>query len=100
MDTMEQAASVLARGKRFPVVQFAPSVRVSLGEEFGYPAGTALTKKIVGALRKAGFRRVVDTSTAADIVTVEEGTELLRRLESTGTDEKISGFWEKFRSLF
>jgi len=43
--------------------------------------GTILTKKLIGALKQAGFEKVLDTSTGADIVTVEEGTELLDRLE-------------------
>src|SRR3989344_6014889 len=63
------------------VCEVAPSLRVSIGEEFGYEPGTILTKKLVGALKQAGFKSVFDTSMAADVVTVEEGTELLSRLE-------------------
>ncbi|MCR4368437.1 MAG: iron hydrogenase small subunit, partial [archaeon] len=58
-----------------------PSVRVSIGEEFGMEPGTIVTETLVGALRQAGFERVFDTSLAADVVTIEEGTELLNRLE-------------------
>ena len=36
------------------VVQFAPSVRVGLAEEFGMPANTAVTGKLVTALRRLG----------------------------------------------
>lgn len=66
--------------KKPVVCQIAPSVRVSIGEEFGLAPGTVVTEKLIGALKAAGFRKVFDTSTAADIVTVEEGTELLRRI--------------------
>jgi len=66
--------------KKYAVCQIAPSVRVSIGEEFGFAPGAIVTKKLIGALKNAGFRKVLDTSSAADIVTVEEGTELLGRL--------------------
>ena len=41
----------LRRFKRV-VVQFAPAVRVALGDEFGLEPGTNVAGKIVGALRK------------------------------------------------
>lgn len=37
------------------IVQTAPAVRVALGEEFGLPAGTPVTGKMVYALRELGF---------------------------------------------
>src|SRR3989344_2370722 len=80
MGTVDEVNAALNDRKKFVVCQIAPSVRVSIGEEFGYAPGTILTKKIVGAMKGAGFDRVLDTSTAADIVTAEEGTELLTRL--------------------
>src|SRR3989344_5688216 len=81
MGTVDEVNAALNDRKKFVVCQIAPSVRVSIGEEFGYAPGTILTKKIVGAMKGAGFRKVLDTSTAADIVTAEEGTELITRLE-------------------
>ena len=62
------------------VVQTAPAVRVALGEEFGYPAGTQVTGKIASALHELGFADVFDTNFAADLTIMEEGTELLGRL--------------------
>ncbi len=81
MDDIEIVSNALADNEKIVVAQVAPSIRVSIGEEFGYPPGTILTKKIVGALKQAGFAKVFDTSTAADLVTIEEGTELLNRIE-------------------
>src|SRR3989344_2960786 len=81
MGTIEDVNAALDDRKMFVIVQVAPSVRVSIGEEFGLQPGTIATKKIAGALKQAGFNKVLDTSTAADIVTAEEGTELLTRLE-------------------
>ncbi|MDR2009830.1 MAG: [FeFe] hydrogenase, group A [Bacteroidales bacterium] len=62
------------------IVQTAPAVRVALGEEFGYPAGTSVTGKMAAALRRIGFAKVFDTDFAADLTIMEEGTELLGRL--------------------
>jgi ferredoxin hydrogenase gamma subunit len=62
------------------VFQFAPAVRVGFGEEFGMPPGANVEGKIISALRKIGADIVLDTNFAADVVIMEEGTELLHRL--------------------
>ncbi len=64
----------------FCIAQIAPSVRVALGEAFGFPPGTLLTGKIYHALRRLGFRAVFDTNFGADVTVVEEGHELAQRL--------------------
>lgn len=61
------------------LVQIAPSVRVTLGEAFGLPPGTNLTKKIYAALRRLGFHAVFDTNFAADVTIVEEASEFIDR---------------------
>ncbi|MBE6591782.1 MAG: 4Fe-4S dicluster domain-containing protein [Ruminococcaceae bacterium] len=66
------------------VVQTAPAVRAALGEEFGMPVGTAVTGKMVAALRRLGFNKVYDTNFAADLTIMEEGTELLGRIKNGG----------------
>jgi len=66
---------------KFVVVQTAPAIRVALGEEFGMPVGSRVTGKMAAALRKMGFDRVFDTDFAADLTIMEEGTELLKRLD-------------------
>jgi len=66
------------------VVQIAPSVRVSIAEEFGQPSGSIATQKLVSALRLLGFDRVFDTDFTADLTIIEEGNELLHRLKSGG----------------
>ncbi|MEZ5277823.1 MAG: NADH-dependent [FeFe] hydrogenase, group A6 [Opitutaceae bacterium] len=60
-------------------VQIAPSVRVALGEEFGYPPGTNLTRKIYSALRRLGFKAVFDTNFSADLTIMEEASEFVQR---------------------
>jgi len=67
--------------KKTVVVQIAPAVRVAVGECFGMDAGAITTGQIVTALRAIGFDRVYDTSFAADLTVLEEGTEFLRRFE-------------------
>ncbi|MBQ7586247.1 MAG: iron hydrogenase small subunit [Desulfovibrionaceae bacterium] len=66
------------------VFSFAPSVRVLVGDEFGFPAGTNVEGKIVAALRAMGADVVIDTDFAADVVIMEEGTELLGRVKQGG----------------
>jgi NADH-quinone oxidoreductase subunit G/NADP-reducing hydrogenase subunit HndD len=62
------------------VVQVAPAIRVTIGEEFGMPAGSRVTGKLSAALRRVGFDLVFDTDVAADLTIMEEGSELVHRL--------------------
>lgn len=70
---------------KYVVVQTAPAVRAALGEEFGMKIGTPVTGKMVAALRRLGFKKVFDTNFAADLTIMEEGTELLDRIQNGGT---------------
>ncbi len=69
---------------KYVVVQTAPAVRAALGEEFGMKIGTPVTGKMVAALRRLGFKKVFDTNFAADLTIMEEGTELLHRIQNGG----------------
>ena len=60
-------------------------MRAALGEAFGYPVGACVTGKMAAALHELGFDEVFDTNFAADLTILEEGTELLGRLESALT---------------
>jgi len=64
------------------VAQFAPAVRVSLGEEFGLPVGTNCEGKIYTALKQLGFHYIFDVNFGADITTMTEAEELLKRLRN------------------
>lgn len=66
------------------VVQVAPSVRVALGDEFGFAPGAIVTGQMTTALRMLGFDKVFDTNFAADLTIMEEGSELLERLNKGG----------------
>ncbi len=73
---------------KFVVVQTAPATRIAIGEEFGLEPGTRVTGKMVAALRRLGFDKVLDTDFTADLTIMEEGTELLTRLKEALVDGK------------
>lgn len=66
------------------VVQTAPAVRASLGEEFGMPIGTRVTGKMAAALKLLGFDKVYDTNFGADLTIMEEGYEFIHRIQNGG----------------
>ncbi len=76
---------------KFVVVQTAPAVRIALAESLGFDPGMRVTGKLVSALRKIGFNKVLDTDFTADLTIMEEGTELLTRLKKAlvDKDEKV-----------
>lgn len=80
VDNTGRLISDLSNPDKVVIVQTAPAVRVAIGEEFGYPAGTIVTGKLVSALRQLGFNYVFDTDFTADLTIMEEGSELLDRL--------------------
>ncbi len=80
VDETGKVIRALADPTKTVVVQTAPAVRAALGEEFGLEPGTLVTGKLVAALRRLGFNHVFDTDFAADLTIMEEGTELLNRL--------------------
>ena len=63
------------------IAQPAPAVRYALGEEFGMQPGTVVTGKLATALRDLGFDYVFDTDFGADLTIMEEGAEILDRLQ-------------------
>ncbi|QUI24955.1 iron hydrogenase small subunit [Vallitalea pronyensis] len=75
-----KVVEALADPEKVVVVQTAPAVRVAIGEEFGKEPGSIVTGQMVTALRTLGFDKVFDTDFAADLTIMEEGTELLGRL--------------------
>jgi len=75
----------IADPDKIVVIQTAPAVRAALGEEFGYPVGTIVTKKMIAAIRRLGVDRVFDTDFTADLTIMEEGSELVQRIREGGT---------------
>ncbi|MDP2174266.1 MAG: NADH-dependent [FeFe] hydrogenase, group A6 [Candidatus Cloacimonadaceae bacterium] len=85
------------------VVQEAPAIRVSLGEEFGMPLGSVTAKKMYAALRKIGFDSIMDTNFTADLTIMEEGTECVARLKAGEKRPLITSCspgWIKFMETY
>ena len=83
----------------YTVVQTAPAVRVTLGEEFDSKIGTNVKGKMVTALKKLGFDKVFDTNTGADFTIMEEANEFIDRIEDGGTLPMITSCcpaWVRF----
>ncbi|MBR1969203.1 MAG: [Clostridia bacterium] len=98
-DVTDDVWAAIANPDMHVVVQTAPAVRAALGEEFGLPIGTAVTGKMAAALRRLGFDKVFDTDFAADLTIMEEGTELLERIQNGGKLPMITSCspgWIKF----
>jgi iron-only hydrogenase group A len=83
-DDTEKVWKAIGDQTKHVVVQTAPAVRVALGEEFGMPIGSNVEGKMITALKRLGFDKVFDTNFAADLTILEEGTELLSRINNGG----------------
>lgn len=79
-DGIELAQNLLDSGEYYVVAQIAPAVRAALGEEFGNKRGENVEGKIYASLNKLGFNDITDVNFAADVTIMEEGTELIGRL--------------------
>lgn len=77
---IDRVWSALDDPEKFVVVQAAPSIQVSLGEEFGLEPGTVVTGKLITALRRLGFDRVFSTEFTADLTIMEEGYEFISKI--------------------
>jgi NADP-reducing hydrogenase subunit HndD len=88
---IEEVWNAIYNPTKFVVVQTAPATRVALGEDLGIEVGHRVTGKMVSALKKIGFNKVLDTDFTADLTILEEGTELLTRLKKAlvDKDEKV-----------
>jgi NADP-reducing hydrogenase subunit HndD len=98
-EEIDDVLVALADKSKYVIIATAPSVRVGLGEEFGYPIGTNVEGKMVTAMRMMGFKNVFDVNMTADLTIMEEGTELLNRLQKGGVLPMMtscSPAWIKF----
>ena len=81
---IKEVLAALHDREKVVVVQHAPAVSVTLGEEFGMPPGADVVGAMTTALRRLGFDRVFDTGFTADLTIMEEGSELVQRLTNGG----------------
>ncbi len=83
--SMKAVSTALQSKTKYTIVQIAPAVRATLGEEYHMPLGTDVTGKLVTGLRRLGFKKVFDTNFAADLTIWEEANELINRVKEGGT---------------
>ncbi|MBQ0018104.1 MAG: [FeFe] hydrogenase, group A [Clostridiales bacterium] len=98
-DSTAAVKAAIADPEKVVIVQPAPSVRVGLGECFGMPIGTEVEGKMSAALHRLGFDKVFDTNFAADLTIMEEGYELINRVNNGGALPLITSCspgWIKF----
>jgi len=69
---------------KFVIVQHAPSISVTIAEEFDADPGKDAVGAMTTALRRLGFDRVFDTSFSADLTIMEEASELVHRIQNGG----------------
>jgi len=100
---IKKVLDALADPNRYGVVQHAPSVSVTLAEEFGMKPGVDICGVMTSALRALGFRRVFDTAFSADLTIMEEASELAARIAHGGTLPMMTSCspgWIKFVEEF
>ncbi len=99
----EELEKLFQDSEKTVVVQFAPSIRTSIGEEFGLEHGSIATGKLITALKKVGFNFVFDTAAGADFTTMEESEEIIEKMT---TGEKLPAMssccpaWVKFLEFY
>jgi len=92
-------ADAIKNKDKYMVIQFAPAVRTTIGEEFGARPGENMVKKLYSAFKQMGFDKVCDTNFSADLTIMEEGTEFLGRLQNKGVSPMFTSCcpaWVKF----
>lgn len=100
---MKEITDALNDPEKFVVVQHAPSISVTLAEEFGMSPGHDVVGTMTAALRRLGFHRVFDTAFSADLTVMEEASELVHRLQNNGPlplFTSCSPGWVKFVEQF
>ncbi len=98
-DAIQDVWAAINDPEKIVIAQTAPAVRATIGEEFGVPIGTPSTRRMVGSLLRLGFDKVFDTDTGADLTIMEEGHELLERIQHGGVLPMITSCspgWVKF----
>lgn len=83
-DDIQRVLDALEDQDKIVVASMAPSVRASWGEALGLSSEEASTRRLVSTLRAIGFDYVFDTNFAADLTIMEEGSELLEKLQKQG----------------
>lgn len=72
----------LHNNELFTIIQFSPTVSITLAEELGIKAGKEIGGIMTSALRRMGFDQVFNTAAGADIYLLETAHLLAERLQN------------------
>jgi iron-only hydrogenase group A len=100
---IEAVEKALKNKNKKVIVQTAPSVRVTIGEEFGLEPGHDMTGQMYTAYRKLGFDKIFDVNMGADITTIVEAAELVERIQENGVLPMFTSCcpgWVKFVEFY
>jgi iron-only hydrogenase group A len=98
-DNIPELEDAIHNKDKTVVIQLAPSISVSLAEEFGMKPGKDIGGLVIAALRKIGIDRIFDTSYAADLAALEMTHELIAKRNNKEKLPLISACcpaWVKF----
>ncbi len=102
-EEMDKFLAAVADPDKIVITQIAPAVRVAVAEAVGMPTGSLDMLKFVAGLKMLGFDYVFHTNFTADLTILEEGNELLKRLQTGGTLPMITSCspgWINFIETF
>jgi NADH-quinone oxidoreductase subunit G len=85
VEEIDKLLAAIADPDKIVVTQIAPAVRTAIGEEVGMKTGDMSMEVFAAGLRQVGFDYVLHTNFTADLTILEEGNELLQRLNEGGT---------------
>ncbi len=94
---------ILNQKEKVVAVQYAPSITISIAEEFGMKPGKDLNGILNAALRIMGFNYVFDTTFGADLTIMEEAAELIDRITKGKTMPMFTSCcpaWVKYAEEF
>ncbi len=100
---LKDITNIIGEHEKTIVIQYGPSVPLSIAEEFGLKPGADIPGLLNAALRQIGFAKVFDTSFAADLTAVEEAHEFVDRLKKEShlpLFTSCSPSWVKFVEEF
>ncbi|MEQ8200774.1 MAG: NADH-dependent [FeFe] hydrogenase, group A6 [Syntrophomonadaceae bacterium] len=102
-EEMDKFLAAVNDPDKIVITQIAPAVRVAVAEAVGMPTGSLDMLKFVAGLKMLGFDYVFHTNFTADLTIIEEGNELLKRLQTGGTLPMITSCspgWINFIETF
>lgn len=100
---IEDVMNALRDKDKIVIAQIAPSIRCSIGEEFGEEPGGNYMGETYTALRELGFDKIFDVNMGADITTIVEARELVHRIQNGGVLPMFTSCcpgWVKFVEFY